>query len=110
MSCPNRVKEEAQNTQRSLRLLPPVPLASDARRTPEKTEPGGIRTHDLRIKSPLLYQLSYELQAKSLKDVKEADPEPKVRGMTAAAILPGRRRERNRVASCRRVLREGRRP
>jgi hypothetical protein len=26
-------------------------------------EPGGIRTHDLRIKSPLLYRLSYELQA-----------------------------------------------
>ena len=25
-------------------------------------EPGGIRTHDLRIKSPLLYQLSYELE------------------------------------------------
>jgi hypothetical protein len=25
------------------------------------TEPGGTRTHDLRIKSPLLYQLSYEL-------------------------------------------------
>ncbi len=24
-------------------------------------EPGGIRTHDLRIKSPLLYQLSYGL-------------------------------------------------
>ena len=26
------------------------------------TEPGGTRTHDLRIKSPLLYQLSYELE------------------------------------------------
>ena len=27
---------------------------------PHKTsEPGGARTHDLRIKSPLLYQLSY---------------------------------------------------
>ena len=25
-------------------------------------EPGGTRTHDLRIKSPLLYQLSYELE------------------------------------------------
>ena len=25
-------------------------------------EPGGTRTHDLRIKSPLLYQLSYELK------------------------------------------------
>ena len=25
------------------------------------TEPGGTRTHDLRIKSPLLYQLSYGL-------------------------------------------------
>ena len=24
-------------------------------------EPGGSRTHDLRIKSPLLYQLSYRL-------------------------------------------------
>ena len=27
----------------------------------QKNEPGGIRTHDLRIKSPLLYQLSYRL-------------------------------------------------
>jgi hypothetical protein len=26
-----------------------------------KNEPGGIRTHDLRIKSPLLYRLSYGL-------------------------------------------------
>jgi hypothetical protein len=26
-----------------------------------KNEGGGIRTHDLRIKSPLLYQLSYAL-------------------------------------------------
>ena len=25
-------------------------------------EPGGSRTHDLRIKSPLLYQLSYRLE------------------------------------------------
>ncbi|SUZ86917.1 uncharacterized protein METZ01_LOCUS39771, partial [marine metagenome] len=25
-------------------------------------EPGGSRTHDLRIKSPLLYQLSYRLR------------------------------------------------
>ena len=28
---------------------------------PYTSEPGGIRTHDLRIKSPLLYRLSYEL-------------------------------------------------
>ena len=27
----------------------------------QKNEPGGVRTHDLRIKSPLLYQLSYRL-------------------------------------------------
>ena len=26
-------------------------------------EPGGSRTHDLRIKSPLLYQLSYRLRS-----------------------------------------------
>jgi hypothetical protein len=31
------------------------------RAQPLTTEPGGTRTHDLRIKSPLLYQLSYEL-------------------------------------------------
>ena len=28
-------------------------------------EPGGIRTHDPRIKSPLLYQLSYGLDVQS---------------------------------------------
>jgi hypothetical protein len=27
-----------------------------------ENEPGGTRTHDLRIKSPLLYQLSYRLE------------------------------------------------
>jgi len=36
-----------------------------------KSEPGGTRTHDLRIKSPLLYQLSYRL-APSLYGVRGA--------------------------------------
>jgi hypothetical protein len=27
-----------------------------------KYDPGGFRTHDLRIKSPLLYQLSYRVE------------------------------------------------
>lgn len=35
--------------------------ANDVRGNLDETEPGGTRTHDLRIKSPLLYQLSYEL-------------------------------------------------
>ena len=32
------------------------------------TEPGGTRTHDLRIKSPLLYQLSYELEIPMIQE------------------------------------------
>ena len=30
-------------------------------RPAELSDPGGARTHDLRIKSPLLYQLSYRV-------------------------------------------------
>jgi hypothetical protein len=36
-------------------------------------DPGGFRTHDLRIKSPLLYQLSYRV-AKQLQDTRDVYP------------------------------------
>src|SRR5205823_12877412 len=44
-------------------------------------DPGGFRTHDLRIKSPLLYQLSYRV-AKQLQDKRE------LRWRQAASINP----------------------
>ena len=42
---------------------PPVPWPFNRRTrcTIDCSDPGGIRTHDLRIKSPLLYQLSYRV-------------------------------------------------
>src|SRR2546423_15365862 len=54
---------------------------SESRRDPGRTsnfhstntfqdDPGGFRTHDLRIKSPLLYQLSYRV-SKQLQDKRE---------------------------------------
>ena len=36
-------------------------------------EPGGARTHDLRIKSPLLFQLSYRLEVDSGEPIREKD-------------------------------------
>jgi hypothetical protein len=48
--------------------LPPVELCAGVQPSALvcNNEPGGIRTHDLRIKSPLLYQLSYELKPVSI--------------------------------------------
>src|SRR6266516_1487291 len=41
--------------------LPPMPSPDNGGREDGGDEPAGDRTRDLRIKSPLLYQLSYRL-------------------------------------------------
>lgn len=42
-------------------------LQSGAVIFPYYCDPGGIRTHDLSIKSAVLYQLSYEIKIKNLQ-------------------------------------------
>jgi hypothetical protein len=50
-------------TQRHKRWQPLSPAARPMPyvQTTQRYDPGGFRTHDLRIKSPLLYQLSYRI-------------------------------------------------
>src|ERR1700680_146338 len=38
-----------------------MPIRAISNASTGKNDPGGFRTHDLRIKSPLLYQLSYRV-------------------------------------------------